>query len=231
MMAATFEKDEQLNGYITFRSRYLLPLMTATAAITFAGVAWLIWDDHTLYPIKSHIGYLLKVLHGQHPLAAYIQILTSHHMIAPITWRLSVAGIFGVIAAIVVGWHWFPRPDRLKGLFVFDGVQVFDKAKQALAALKQTTPRGAKKGIQIYHGDGGTFRLPFELETKHILYLGSVGTGKTASMLHAVQALIDRGDSAVIYDYKGDFTEWLGGMDNTHMIAFAHLRHACDLKY
>jgi len=119
---------------------------------------------------------------------------------------------------------WRQRPDRRTWLYLKEGVAVYEKAGAGVRALRKKMGIWKKRGIEIYRGTGGTFRLPFELESKHLLYLGSVGSGKTASMLHAIRSIVERGDKAVIYDYKGDMTEWLGGRDDVALIAFADRR-------
>ena len=43
-------------------------------------------------------------------------------------------------------------------------------------------------------------------ETRHILIFGGVGSGKTQTLLPLMRAARDRGDRAIIFDFKGDFT-------------------------
>ncbi len=43
-------------------------------------------------------------------------------------------------------------------------------------------------------------------ETKHILIFGGVGSGKTQALLPLMRAARERGDRAIIFDFKGDFT-------------------------
>jgi len=50
-----------------------------------------------------------------------------------------------------------------------------------------------------------------ERETRHWLIWGSVGTGKTQTMLHLILAAIERGDGVLVIDVKGDMTAKLPG--------------------
>ncbi|AAZ97640.1 putative type IV secretory pathway VirD4 components [Thiobacillus denitrificans ATCC 25259] len=43
-------------------------------------------------------------------------------------------------------------------------------------------------------------------ETRHILIVGGVGSGKTQTLLPLMRAARERGDRAIIFDFKGDFT-------------------------
>lgn len=43
-------------------------------------------------------------------------------------------------------------------------------------------------------------------ETRHILIFGGVGSGKTQTLLPLMRAARERGDRAIIFDFKGDFT-------------------------
>lgn len=62
---------------------------------------------------------------------------------------------------------------------------------------------------QIGRGDLpiGSFRLPVNEENKHCLAIGRPGTGKTVLMSQVVERLIQRQGKAMIYDFKGDYTE------------------------
>ena len=50
-----------------------------------------------------------------------------------------------------------------------------------------------------------------ERETRHWLIWGSVGAGKTQTMLHLILAAIARGDGVLVLDVKGDMTAGLPG--------------------
>ena len=93
-----------------------------------------------------------------------------------------------------------------------------------MADLKRKMKAWKKKGIQLYRGKAGSLRIPYDLETKHVLYMGSVGAGKTASMKHAIQSILNRKDRAIIYDLKGDMTEWLGGMKGVSILSITDKR-------
>jgi len=59
-------------------------------------------------------------------------------------------------------------------------------------------------GIKIHpHPDA---HLDLLAETRHFLYVGKSGGGKTQSMMHALLSAIERGDRVVINDTKGDFS-------------------------
>ncbi|WP_419914625.1 type IV secretion system DNA-binding domain-containing protein [Hoeflea sp.] len=66
-----------------------------------------------------------------------------------------------------------------------------------------------------FHGQGLVFLPPHALgrdrETRHALILGSVGGGKTQSMLHLILGAISRGDGVLVLDTKGDMMAGLPG--------------------
>ncbi|WP_167631044.1 type IV secretion system DNA-binding domain-containing protein [Mariprofundus ferrooxydans] len=70
----------------------------------------------------------------------------------------------------------------------------------ALAAFKKAL--GNADGIRL-HAD---FSLPRHRETEHILLAGGTGAGKTQALSHAIDSVIDRGDKAIIFDVKGDYS-------------------------
>jgi len=221
----TFRSESQIQGYIDFRSGMLLPVCLIIFLTVAVGCFWLLWDNAAMGAIERHIEYL-KLLSGPNTMIGYWHELQKHHLATPIIFRFVISISAGVLAAILFARPWFARPDKLKGLQVLDGYEVYEEAKQGLQAMRKKAGVWQKKGIQIYRGIGGCFRMPYELEAKHMIFLGSVGSGKTASMLHGIQSIVGRGDKAVIYDYKGDLTEWLGGQEGVSILGFADARSA-----
>lgn len=57
-------------------------------------------------------------------------------------------------------------------------------------------------GIHIFGG----WRLSLERETRHIMIVGAPGSGKTVIFRRIIDAVIARGDKAIIFDEKGDYT-------------------------
>lgn len=49
--------------------------------------------------------------------------------------------------------------------------------------------------------------LPYDFETRHVLVIGTTGTGKTQYYARIIKQQLDRGAKCVIYDTKGDYTE------------------------
>lgn len=76
------------------------------------------------------------------------------------------------------------------------------KGEAALAAWVKDEGVGAD-GLHIHP------KLPpisKSRETRHILIFGGVGSGKTQTLLPLMRAARERGDRAIIFDFKGDFT-------------------------
>lgn len=75
--------------------------------------------------------------------------------------------------------------------------------------LRTSPPRQtAADGIFIPGTDGGQLYLSEETLSKHLLALGSIGSGKTNGLLHIVGGLSDQmssRDRMVLFDAKGDY--------------------------
>ena len=73
------------------------------------------------------------------------------------------------------------------------------------------------------HGAGVKLLPPFPLsrdrETRHFLILGSVGGGKTQTMLNLIGEAIVRGDGALVLDTKGDMMAGLPGLTGPMLVA------------
>ena len=51
----------------------------------------------------------------------------------------------------------------------------------------------------------GPVKLPRDAEVKHMLFIGSPGTGKTNQASQMIERLVERGEKMVVYDIKGDY--------------------------
>jgi len=221
------DPEKRLQRYIDFRSQTLPKLCSIVFILVSVAVFYLSWDSVSMYPMEKHLYALKNIAHHPNRLNEYFHLLEAKGLLLPIAWHLGLSLLSGLFAAFLLTIPWWKRPDRIEWLYIKEGSEVIEKAAAGVRALKKKAGIWQKKGIQIYKGRGGTFSLPYELESKHQIYMGSVGTGKTASMLHSINSLIERGDKAVVYCYKGDFTEWLGGMDCVSILGFADARSDC----
>jgi hypothetical protein len=121
-------------------------------------------------------------------------------------WSLLVAGAFTLASALGFALALrFERPPArvLRGRLLLRGPaarRAFQRASKAEMDLS-----GA--GLELLPG------LPVsrERETRHWLIWGSVGAGKTQTMLHLILAAIARGDGVLVLDVKGDTTAGLPG--------------------
>jgi len=218
------DPELKLRRYINIRSHQLPIIFMAVFITVTVAVFYLLWDEQALHPITKHLDYLKMIIAGKKPLASYLHTLQANELVHPMLVNLSISAVLGLISGLFSIMPWAKRPDRMTWLYIKDGVHVFESACDGINALNKKVGVWKKKGIKIYQGKGGSFRLPYELESKHILSLGSAGSGKTSSMLHAIKSIVERGDKCIIYDYKGDMTEWLGGRDDVSLIAFADNR-------
>ena len=121
-------------------------------------------------------------------------------------WSLLLAGAFTLASAF--GFALVVRFDRpparvLRGRKLLTGAA-------ALRAFAQTSKAECKlsgTGLEVLPG----LVVSRERETRHWLIWGSVGAGKTQTMLHLILAAIARGDGVLVLDVKGDMTAGLPG--------------------
>jgi len=218
------DHEDKLQSYIDFRSQHLPKLFIAVFITVSVGLFYLLWDSQQFYPLEKHFQVLKEIAQGPKTLEFYFNALEMKGILWPIIWHIIISLIAGLIAALLSINPWRQRPDKMTWLHLKEGVAVFDEAKAGVKSLRKKVGIWKKRGIRIYKGKGGSFRLPYSLEMKHIIALGSVGSGKTVAMMHSIQSIVGRGDKAVIYDYKGDMTQWLAGREDVSLLAFADAR-------
>jgi hypothetical protein len=121
-------------------------------------------------------------------------------------WSLLIACAFTTVA--VLGFAFVLRsassPSRVvRGRRLLIG----DDARRAFVAAAKAESACSGSGLELLPG------LPIgaERETRHLLIWGSVGAGKTQTMLHVMLAAIARGDGVLVLDVKGEMTAGLPG--------------------
>ena len=82
-----------------------------------------------------------------------------------------------------------------------------DDAPRAFLRSSRAECRQSGAGLELLPG----LAVSRERETRHWLIWGSVGAGKTQTMLHLILAAIARGDGVLVLDVKGDMTAGLPG--------------------
>jgi hypothetical protein len=121
-------------------------------------------------------------------------------------WSLLLSGAFTLASAF--GFALALRFDRpparvLRGRQLLTGAT----ARRAFAQASKVESRMSGTGLELLPG----LLVSRERETRHWLIWGSVGAGKTQTMLHLILAAIARGDGVLVLDVKGDMTAGLPG--------------------
>ena len=121
-------------------------------------------------------------------------------------WALTGACVFTLVAAFGFALACrFNRPQHrvLRGRQLLTG----DAARRAFTRSAKSEILQFGAGLEFLPG----LTISRERETRHWLIWGSVGAGKTQTMLHLILAAIERGDGVLVLDVKGDMTATLPG--------------------
>ena len=121
-------------------------------------------------------------------------------------WALIVAGAWTLLAPF--GFAFATRLGRpphrvLRGRRLLTG----DAATRAFRQSTKAEIEQSGVGLDLLPG----LAVSRDRESRHWLIWGSVGAGKTQTMLHLVLAALVRGDSVLVIDVKGDMTATLPG--------------------
>lgn len=112
------------------------------------------------------------------------------------------------------------------GLVHIKGPKLLE-GKRAIKRLKKVFKpeyRFAGKGLYIHP----QVHIPSQRENQNILVVGSVGSGKTQFILPIVQQIVLKQNAkSVIFDYKGDFTEYFYEHDSVKLFAPWDERSLC----
>ena len=121
-------------------------------------------------------------------------------------WALIATSAFMLLAAFgfALAVRFDQAPHRvLRGRRLLSG----DRARRAF--IKSAKPEISQSGAGLEFLPG--LKISRERETRHWLIWGSVGAGKTQTMLHLISTALVRGDGVLVLDVKGDMTASLPG--------------------
>ena len=153
-----------------------------------------IWEAISLYKTSHFLtpASLLQIIHE-------VGIMPSEYA-AP----LAMGAAAGLLAGAAVGWKLGDVPAEIH----VRGSQLSRKPKVLQRAILQASPpvAGKNQGIKIHP----RIQTTEHLETSHALIVGGAGAGKTTILWPMIQQVINRGDRAVIFSFKGDFEQRIG---------------------
>ena len=201
------------------KTDYTSMLLGSTAAGLAVGTAtlWLSWHDlpwlpapaeslsfHMRFWLDGALSHLTKGVFGTtawHEYLAYLNRLSSSGYASIISFRVWTSIISGTTSALYFGWKLSAPRDALihiRGRRFYQGSEAIRLAKkESRIECKQTG-----NGILLHP----EIPMSVDRETRHILVMGAVGSGKTQMIWHLLNLVIQRGDRAIIYDNKGEFT-------------------------
>lgn len=189
----------------------------ATSVLVGGTILWGSWHDlpwlpRPHEPLSMHLGYWIKG--SVHYLSngifwssdwqqyqEYLENISRSENPNIIKLRTIVSSVAGAIAGLYSGWKLSKPIDSLihiRGRHFFKGREAINQAELECKIERRTSGDGILLHPKL--------RMSLDRETRHILVMGSTGSGKTQAIWHLINQAIERGDRAIIYDNKGEFT-------------------------
>ena len=134
-------------------------------------------------------------------LAAIHQAGILPHAYVPI---LAAGAAVGVCAGGILGFF----AGNISAEIHIRGSQLTRKPKLMQRAILEASPpvKGKNQGIRIHPN----IQTTEALEASHTFIIGGSGAGKTTILWPMINQIIDRGDKAIIFSFKGDFEQKIG---------------------
>lgn len=189
----------------------------AASVLVGGSILWGSWHDlpwlpRPHEPLSMHLGYWIKG--SVHYLSngifwssdwqqyqEYLEDISRSQNPNVIKLRTIVSSVAGAIAGLYSGWKLSKPIDSLihiRGRHFFKGREAINQAELECKIERRTSGDGILLHPKL--------RMSLDRETRHILVMGSTGSGKTQAIWHLINQAIERGDRAIIYDNKGEFT-------------------------
>jgi len=208
-----------------------------SALLVYVSIAWLLWQipfPYELAGFKQHLMYwsamelnawLPPVMQSTADQYRYfLQHLPPGYSPNAIHFRFYLAGVIGISVGTYLGWL-SAKPEgmvrHVKGRQLKEGKEANNVAERQ----SKTETKHSGDGLRLH--PSFKWNISLDRERRHIFVMGASGSGKTTILTPIMAAAIARGDQLVVYDNKGDFTEWMG---NSVLLAPWDARsHALDI--
>ena len=169
------------------------------------------WISDGLHPLAVHdalqlLGDLCEALALGRPMPSDI---VAHGLINELLWRCEAILISTAVGMSSAGIYlWLTESEISSTVRHISGRQVLDGDDAVHAAKQHEANAIARCGQGLWLAPD--VMAAKERETLQIAIMGSVGGGKTQIFMYLIeQAVIERGDKAIIHDLKGDFvSQW-----------------------
>ena len=180
--------------------------------------SWGTFKDHQRY-LLSAFGYLVPFLSGE-DWNRYWNTLAEHHLIETFIVHLMAP----LIASAALAWYlakrllWVDGGRELlvhiKGPKLLQGSEAIRHAKK-MHRIDLRSDKRSTTGVKIHPN----IPITTSREQNNMFILGTTGAGKSMVFKPIVQQAIDRGDRAVIYDEKGEYTQEFYDKNKTILVA------------
>jgi hypothetical protein len=164
------------------------------AAVGTIGGYAAIWEAIALYKSGAFLppAALMKIIK--------VAGIMPHAYAAP----LSMGAALGLVAGAAAGWKLGDIPGEIH----VRGSRLTRKAKVLQRAILRASPpiKGKNSGIWVHP----KIQLTEHLEASHAMIVGGAGAGKTTILWPLIQQVIERGDRAIVFSFKGDFEQRIG---------------------
>lgn len=196
----------KFNATIEVTSRLVL-------VITSAATIWFGWDlygqlVHSLGDKASHLGFLWNAMgsfiHGNTvPIQEYLALLDRNGLEIHVAGLTSIALFVGGLSLLL-----FRRlliiHELIAEAFV-EGNRASHNVKESVAYLKKEF-KDEKNLIQV----APSVSIPEDIFSKHIISMGSTGTGKTILLWNILTSILSKKDDdfkLCLFDFKADFVQ------------------------
>lgn len=180
--------------------------------------AWGAFEDHLPY-ILAAIGYFIPLLNVDEWISYWeylnrggLQFTFLVHFFLPVALSAVTSTLFVYKTLWIRGGR--ENLVHVKGPTLLEGKNAYHHAKSR-HRLDVKANRRSKSGISIHP----EIKLCTSREQNNFAILGTTGAGKSMAFKPLVSQAILRGDSAIIYDEKGEYTTQFYDKKTTHLIA------------
>lgn len=178
--------------------------LVAALATCVAGSYFFYWVDYVAttgqaMPVQFH--YIKSCINPfQQDICNKIKQVMSQETEQTFETAITVVGGLAFVTVLLLFWSFWDGVFRRRPVIIKAGLTVasLDELKQASAKeIKNSSP-----GIKWFSG----FQLSKIREVSHFLVFGAIGGGKTVAIMPLLHSVMERGDKAIVFDFKGDYT-------------------------
>lgn len=173
--------------------------------------------------LESIVYFATATISRRGPAQEFLALAATHDQ------TLLRVGVCALVSVLAAGWVFARAMRPISNMRHLSGPRLLDGAEALKECQRRTLTKKEKEGDPWHLAIHPALALRKKQWSRHVMLVGSPGSGKTQILLPVVQQLFERDAKTFVYDVKGDFTSFFKGDSVAIVSPFDERAYAWDI--